>query len=69
MDLQKAVEEAMKQLPEKTLEVFRMSRFEEKSVREIAEIMKLSEKAVEYHITKSLKVLKEHLNQYNYRNN
>lgn len=68
-DLQKAVEAAMKKLPEKTLEVFKMSRFEEKSVREIAEKMQLSEKAVEYHITKSLKVLKEHLDLLNYRDN
>lgn len=60
-DLQKAVEKAMKTLPEKTVEVFRMSRFENKSVREIAQSLNLSEKAVEYHITKSLKVLKEHL--------
>ncbi len=60
-DLQKAVENAMKTLPEKTVEVFRMSRFDKKSVREIAEHLQLSEKAVEYHITKSLKVLKEHL--------
>ncbi len=65
VDLQKAVEAAMKKLPEKTIEVFRMSRFEEKSVREIAEKLNLSEKAVEYHITKSLKVLKEHLDQFN----
>ena len=66
-DLQKAVEEAMKKLPEKTMEVFKMSRFEEKSVREIADRLNLSEKAVEYHITKSLKILKEQL--YNFNNN
>jgi RNA polymerase sigma-70 factor (family 1) len=60
-DLQKAVEKAMKTLPEKTVEVFKMSRFENKSVREIAHSLNISEKAVEYHITKSLKVMKEHL--------
>lgn len=60
-DLQKAVEKAMQSLPEKTVEVFKMSRFENRSVREIAESLQLSEKAVEYHITKSLKVLKQHL--------
>jgi RNA polymerase sigma-70 factor (ECF subfamily) len=68
-DLQKAVDSAMKKLPEKTMVVFRMSRFEEKTVREIAEKLSLSEKAVEYHITKSLKVLKEHLNQFNNSDN
>lgn len=60
-DLQRAVEEAMKTLPEKTVEVFKQSRFELKSVRDIATSLQLSEKAVEYHITKSLRVLKEHL--------
>ena len=60
-DLSKAVEEAMKKLPEKSVEVFKLSRFENQSVKEIARQLNLSEKAVEYHITKSLKVLKEHL--------
>lgn len=35
-ELSDAVEEAMKKLPEKTCEVFRMSRFENQSVKEIA---------------------------------
>lgn len=60
-DLSKAVEEAMKKLPEKSVEIFKLSRFENQSVREIAQHMNLSEKAVEYHITKSLKLLKEQL--------
>ena len=60
-DLSKAVEEAMKKLPEKSVEVFKLSRFENQSVKDIARQLNLSEKAVEYHITKSLKVLKEHL--------
>jgi RNA polymerase sigma-70 factor (family 1) len=68
-DLQKAVEEAMKTLPEKTVEIFKMSRFDKKSVREIAEHLQLSEKAVEYHITKSLKVLKEHLKYFQHNSN
>lgn len=57
-DLQKAVETALKHLPEKTVEIFKMSRFDNKSVREIAESLDLTEKAIEYHITRSLKVLK-----------
>ena len=63
-ELQRVVDEVLKKLPEKTVEVFRMSRFENKSVREIAEHLSLSEKAVEYHITKSLKFIKEHLDIY-----
>lgn len=64
-DLQKAVEEAMKKLPEKTLEVFKMSRYEHKTISEIAKHLNLSEKAVQYHITRSLKVLKERLQGFN----
>ncbi|TLV03830.1 RNA polymerase sigma-70 factor [Dyadobacter luticola] len=64
-DLSQAVEEVMKKLPEKTCEVFRMSRFENKSVKDIAEMLSLTEKGVEYHITQSLKVLKDHLKYYN----
>ncbi|MFY7828376.1 MAG: RNA polymerase sigma-70 factor [Flectobacillus sp.] len=60
-ELSEAVEEAMKKLPEKTCEVFRMSRFENQSVKDIAVKLNLSEKAVEYHITKSLKYLRENL--------
>lgn len=63
-ELSDAVEEAMKKLPEKTCEVFRMSRFENQSVKEIAVKLSLSEKAVEYHITKSLKLLRENLKVY-----
>lgn len=63
-ELQRVVNEVLKKLPEKTVEVFRMSRFENKSVREIAAHLSLSEKAVEYHITKSLKFIKEHLDIY-----
>ena len=63
-ELSEAVEEAMKKLPEKTCEVFRMSRFENQSVKDIAVKLNLSEKAVEYHITKSLKLLRENLKAY-----
>lgn len=63
-DLSKAVEEAMKKLPEKSCEIFKLSRFENQSVKDIAHRMNLSEKAVEYHLTKTLKVLKEQLSAY-----
>lgn len=60
-DLSAALDNALKKLPEKTSRIFQLSRFENQSVREIARDMNLSEKAVEYHITKSLKILKDHL--------
>ena len=59
-----SVEELLLQLPEKTQTVFRLSRFEEKSVKEIAAQLQLSEKAVEYHISRSLKLLREFLKDY-----
>lgn len=60
-DLSQAIDKAMKKLPEKTSKVFQLSRFENQSVKDIAKELQISEKAVEYHITKSLKVLKDHL--------
>jgi RNA polymerase sigma-70 factor (ECF subfamily) len=41
-----------------------MSRFEEKSHKEIALALDLSEKSVEYHITQSLKFLRVYLKDY-----
>lgn len=64
-DLSQAVENVMKQLPEKTAEIFRLSRFENQSNKAIADKLNLTEKAVEYHITKSLKFFKTHLKHYN----
>ena len=63
-DLSKAVEAVMKKLPERTCEVFRLSRFENLTVKEIASKLNISEKGVEYHITQSLKLLKEQLKIY-----
>lgn len=63
-ELTNAVEKVLAQLPEKSAEVFRKSRFENQSVKQIAESLQLSEKAVEYHITKSLKFLRENLKEY-----
>ncbi|MGV3559533.1 RNA polymerase sigma factor [Larkinella arboricola] len=67
-DLARLVDDALKNLPEKTSEVFRLSRFENQSVRDIAQKLNLSEKGVEYHITQSLKVLKHHLKIYQSNN-
>lgn len=67
-ELSEAVEKVLSRLPEKSAEVFRRSRFENQSVREIAQGLNLSEKAVEYHITKSLKFLKENLKAFHSNN-
>jgi RNA polymerase sigma-70 factor (family 1) len=58
------IENHLHELPEKTQTIFKLSRYEHKSVKEIAGHMQLTEKAVEYHITKSLKLLRQHLRNY-----
>ena len=63
-DLSVAIDKAMKKLPEKTSRVFQLSRFENQSVKSIAKELHISEKAVEYHITRSLKILKDNLSIY-----
>lgn len=63
-ELNKAIERAIQQLPEKTQHIFRLSRFENLTAREIAQNVGLTEKAVEYHLTKSLKVLRLHLKEF-----
>ncbi len=63
-DLNVAVEEAVNHLPEKSKKVFRLSRFEGRSNAEIAKLLHLSEKAIEYHLTKSLRDLRIHLKDF-----
>ena len=63
-DLNEAVEEAVNHLPEKSKKVFRLSRFEGRSNAEIAKLLHVSEKAIEYHLTKSLRDLRVHLKDF-----
>lgn len=63
-ELSRAIEKAIGMLPEKTRHVFRLSRFDHLSIREIAASLNMSEKAVEYHITQSLKTLRFYLKDY-----
>lgn len=59
-----ALEDAINHLPQKSRDIFRLNRMEGKSVSEIADSLHLSEKAIEYHLTKSVKELKVHLKDY-----
>jgi len=62
--LLESIETVLAELPEKTRDVFQQSRYENRSVKEIAGNLDLSEKAVEYHITKAIKLLKQRLKGY-----
>ncbi len=57
-ELSFALYEGITKLPLKSQKIFRMSRFENFSIKQIAKTLKISEKTVEYHITKALKYLK-----------
>lgn len=58
------IQKTLESLPEQTRRVFEMSRYECRSVKEIAEELAISPKSVEYHVTKSLKVLRIALKEY-----
>lgn len=63
-NLMEAWEKAVAELPEKTQEVFRLSKAGNYSNKEIAVQLHLTEKAVEYHITKSFKFLRVQLKDF-----
>lgn len=63
-EIQTLVRQTLAELPPQTRQVFEMSRFENKSIKEIAEATGLTVKGVEYHITKSLKALRISLKDY-----
>jgi RNA polymerase sigma-70 factor (family 1) len=63
-DLSEAFAKALLHLPEQSREVFRLSRLEHFSVQEISIRLNLSSKAVEYHLTKSLKLLRRYLKDF-----
>lgn len=63
-ELNEAIDKAINRLPQKTQTIFRLSRYESHSNKDISHIMDVSEKAVEYHITQSLKTLRFHLRDF-----
>ena len=63
-DLRAALLRGMQQLPALSREVFRLSRLEQRTVPEIAQHVNLSPKAVEYHLTRSLKWLRLYLREF-----
>lgn len=63
-EIQELVDKAIQSLPSKTIEVFILSRYQNKTNKEIAEQMHISVKGVEFHITKALNKLRFELKDY-----
>ena len=63
-DINNIIEKTLNALPPQTRRIFEMSRYDCLSVKEIANQLSTSPKSVEYHITKSLKVLRIALKEY-----
>jgi RNA polymerase sigma-70 factor (ECF subfamily) len=63
-ELKEKIDQAIQKLPEHCRVVFEMSRFEDLKNREIAEKLGVTQKTVEAHLTKSLKLLRNELKDY-----
>ena len=63
-DLTETIDAAVNLLPSQQQTVFRLKRYEGKKNREIAEIMGLSIKTVEMHLSKALLTLRKNLKEY-----
>lgn len=63
-ELTAAFMNGIRQLPDKSREVFELSRLQHCTVSEISVRVNLSEKTVEYHLTKSLKLLRQYLRDF-----
>ncbi len=64
VEVERIMQQTLASLPRQTRRIFEMSRFDNKSNKEIANELGVSVKAVEYHITKTLKVLRVTLKDY-----
>lgn len=63
-DLFNAIENAIKQLPEKTRSIFRLNRLENHSVKEISVLLHIPERTIEYHLTQALRLLRNYLKEF-----
>ena len=63
-ELNKVWKQGISTLPEKSREVYLLSRVENFSNKEIAEMLSITEKGVEYHIGKCIKFFKVYLKDY-----
>jgi len=65
-EVSNALEEGLNMLPEKSQQVFRLSRLNNWPIDKIARHLALSEKTVQYHLTRSLKFLRTYLKEFTF---
>lgn len=63
-EIQAIIQKTLDSLPEQSRRIFIRSKYEYRSHREIADDLGLSIKSIEYHITKTLKLLRQALKDY-----
>lgn len=63
-DIQEIFDKVLERLPDKTRQIFLLSRLEYKTTREISELLNFPERTVEYHITQSLRQLRLELKDF-----
>lgn len=63
-EIQEIVNRSLKDLPDRTREIFILSRKNNHSHKEIADKLNISTKSVEFHISKALKTLRDSLKDY-----
>ncbi len=60
-ELRQSIEQAIRELPERTRDVFTMHRYDDLKYKEIAEILNIKEGTVETHMVRALKYLRKRL--------
>jgi len=63
-ELQREIDFALNLLPDRCKEIFMLSREEELAYKEIADKLGISVKTVEAHMSKALKILRNHLSEF-----
>jgi RNA polymerase sigma factor (sigma-70 family) len=63
-EITEAIEQAISKLPQESQAIFRLSRYDQRTNKEICIIMHVSERIIEYHITQSLKSLRLYLKDF-----
>ena len=63
-DIQRLIDETLNELPERTRVIFGLCRMQDKSHKEVANMMDISVKGVEFHMAKALTILRKRLKDY-----